>query len=107
MLRDVKGARNYDGVTRRRPTRPPGAPAKLADSLPPATHRLQPAPAPLVADPKYDTIVTTPGGVTLIQNSGNAKYLRVDGMSQLVYKHAISTVQPENPVNFQEAQAEE
>jgi host factor-I protein len=30
-----------------------------------------------------------------------------DGLSQLVYKHAISTVQPENPVNFQEAQAEE
>jgi host factor-I protein len=30
-----------------------------------------------------------------------------DGLVQLVYKHAISTVQPENPVNFQEAQAEE
>ena len=33
--------------------------------------------------------------------------LQRDGLSQLVYKHAISTVQPENPVNFQEAQAEE
>jgi host factor-I protein len=30
-----------------------------------------------------------------------------DGLVQLVYKHAISTVQPENPVNFAEAQAEE
>jgi len=27
--------------------------------------------------------------------------LRRDGMSQLVYKHAISTVQPANPVNLQ------
>ena len=26
--------------------------------------------------------------------------LRRDGMSQLVYKHAISTVQPDNPVNL-------
>jgi host factor-I protein len=26
--------------------------------------------------------------------------LRREGMSQLVYKHAISTVQPEHPVNF-------
>jgi host factor-I protein len=33
--------------------------------------------------------------------------LERDGLCQLVYKHAISTVQPENPVNFQEAQAEE
>ena len=33
--------------------------------------------------------------------------LRRDGLSQLVYKHAISTVQPENPVNFAEVQAEE
>ena len=33
--------------------------------------------------------------------------LRRDGHSQLVYKHAISTVQPENPVNFAEVQAEE
>ena len=33
--------------------------------------------------------------------------LRRDGQAQLIYKHAISTVQPENPVNFQEAQAEE
>ena len=30
-----------------------------------------------------------------------------DGLCQLVYKHAISTVQPENPVNFAEVQAEE
>ena len=30
-----------------------------------------------------------------------------DGLVQLVYKHAISTVQPENPVNFAEVQAEE
>jgi host factor-I protein len=28
-------------------------------------------------------------------------------MSQLVYKHAISTVQPENPVSFIEADDEE
>src|SRR3954451_9073563 len=33
--------------------------------------------------------------------------LQRDGMCQLVYKHAISTVQPENPVNFAEVQAEE
>ena len=33
--------------------------------------------------------------------------LRRDGQAQLIYKHAISTVQPENPVNFQEAQTEE
>lgn len=33
--------------------------------------------------------------------------LERDGLCQLVYKHAISTVQPENPVNFQEAQAED
>ena len=33
--------------------------------------------------------------------------LERDGLVQLVYKHAISTVQPENPVNFQEVQAEE
>ncbi|MGH6782154.1 MAG: RNA chaperone Hfq, partial [Sphingomonadaceae bacterium] len=26
--------------------------------------------------------------------------LRRDGMSQLVYKHAISTVQPANPLNL-------
>jgi host factor-I protein len=32
--------------------------------------------------------------------------LQRDGMSQLVYKHAISTVQPEHPVNLNE-QAEE
>ena len=29
--------------------------------------------------------------------------LRRDGQSQLVYKHAISTVQPENPVSLNEA----
>ena len=33
--------------------------------------------------------------------------LRRDGHSQLVYKHAISTVQPERPVNLAEAQGEE
>jgi host factor-I protein len=33
--------------------------------------------------------------------------LQRDQMSQLVYKHAISTVQPDNPVNFIEAQDEE
>ena len=33
--------------------------------------------------------------------------LRRDGQAQLIYKHAISTVQPENPVNFTEVQAEE
>ena len=33
--------------------------------------------------------------------------LRRDGLSQLVYKHAVSTVQPEHPVNFVEAEDEE
>ena len=33
--------------------------------------------------------------------------LRRDGHSQLVYKHAISTVQPENPLNLAEVQAGE
>ena len=33
--------------------------------------------------------------------------LERDGLCQLVYKHAISTVQPERPVNLVEAQAEE
>ena len=33
--------------------------------------------------------------------------LRRDGQAQLVYKHAISTVQPENPVNLSEAQGDE
>jgi host factor-I protein len=33
--------------------------------------------------------------------------LERDGLSQLVYKHAISTVQPEHPINFAEAQGEE
>jgi len=33
--------------------------------------------------------------------------LQREGMSQLVYKHAISTVQPENPVSFVEADDEE
>ena len=33
--------------------------------------------------------------------------LERDRLCQLVYKHAISTVQPENPVSFTEAQAEE
>ena len=33
--------------------------------------------------------------------------LRRDGQAQLIYKHAISTVQPERPVNLVEAQAEE
>ncbi|MEA1013419.1 RNA chaperone Hfq [Sphingomonas sp. LY54] len=33
--------------------------------------------------------------------------LHREGMSQLVYKHAISTVQPENPVSFIEADDEE
>jgi host factor-I protein len=33
--------------------------------------------------------------------------LQRDGMSQLVYKHAISTVQPERPVNLAEQTAEE
>ncbi len=33
--------------------------------------------------------------------------LERDGLCQLVYKHAISTVQPENPVNLNEIQGEE
>ena len=33
--------------------------------------------------------------------------LQREGLSQLVYKHAISTVQPEHPVSFVEAQDEE
>jgi host factor-I protein len=33
--------------------------------------------------------------------------LQRDGLSQLVYKHAISTVQPENPLNLAETQGEE
>jgi len=33
--------------------------------------------------------------------------LERDGLCQLVYKHAISTVQPERPVNLAEVQAEE
>jgi len=33
--------------------------------------------------------------------------LQRDQLSQLVYKHAISTVQPESPINFVEAQDEE
>ena len=33
--------------------------------------------------------------------------LQRDSLSQLVYKHAISTVQPEGPINFVEAQDEE
>jgi host factor-I protein len=33
--------------------------------------------------------------------------LQRDGLSQLVYKHAVSTVQPEHPVNFNEADDEE
>ena len=33
--------------------------------------------------------------------------LRRDGQSQLVYKHAISTVQPERPVSFMESDSEE
>jgi len=33
--------------------------------------------------------------------------LERDGLIQLVYKHAISTVQPENPVNLNESQGEE
>ncbi|MDQ8754791.1 RNA chaperone Hfq [Sphingosinicella sp. LHD-64] len=33
--------------------------------------------------------------------------LERDGLVQLVYKHAISTVQPENPINLAEAQGEE
>ena len=33
--------------------------------------------------------------------------LQREGMSQLVYKHAISTVQPEHPISFVEATEEE
>jgi len=33
--------------------------------------------------------------------------LQRDGLSQLVYKHAVSTVQPEHPVSFQEAEDQE
>ena len=33
--------------------------------------------------------------------------LERDGLCQLVYKHAISTVQPESPINFNEIQGEE
>jgi host factor-I protein len=33
--------------------------------------------------------------------------LQRDGLSQLVYKHAVSTVQPEQPVSFVEAEDEE
>jgi host factor-I protein len=33
--------------------------------------------------------------------------LQRDGLSQLVYKHAISTVQPERPINFMEQDEEE
>jgi host factor-I protein len=33
--------------------------------------------------------------------------LQRDGLSQLVYKHAVSTVQPEHPVSFIEAEDEE
>jgi host factor-I protein len=33
--------------------------------------------------------------------------LQRDGLSQLVYKHAVSTVQPEHPVSFNEAEDEE
>jgi host factor-I protein len=33
--------------------------------------------------------------------------LQRDGLSQLVYKHAISTVQPEHPVSFTESEDEE
>jgi len=33
--------------------------------------------------------------------------LQRDSLSQLVYKHAVSTVQPESPINFVEAQDEE
>jgi host factor-I protein len=33
--------------------------------------------------------------------------LQRDGLSQLVYKHAVSTVQPEHPVSFIEAENEE
>jgi host factor-I protein len=33
--------------------------------------------------------------------------LQRDGLSQLVYKHAISTVQPERPISFMEQDEEE
>ena len=33
--------------------------------------------------------------------------LQRDGLSQLVYKHAVSTVQPEHPVSFNETEGEE
>jgi host factor-I protein len=33
--------------------------------------------------------------------------LQRDGLSQLVYKHAVSTVQPERPVSFHEAEDQE
>jgi host factor-I protein len=33
--------------------------------------------------------------------------LQRDGLSQLVYKHAVSTVQPEHPISFVEAEDEE
>jgi host factor-I protein len=33
--------------------------------------------------------------------------LQRDGLAQLVYKHAVSTVQPEHPVSFQESDDEE
>jgi host factor-I protein len=33
--------------------------------------------------------------------------LQREGMSQLVYKHAVSTVQPEHPLSFMEGQEEE
>ena len=33
--------------------------------------------------------------------------LQRDGLSQLVYKHAVSTVQPEHPVNFMDHEDEE
>ncbi|HEY0414573.1 MAG TPA: RNA chaperone Hfq [Allosphingosinicella sp.] len=33
--------------------------------------------------------------------------LQRDGLSQLVYKHAVSTVQPEHPVSFVESEDEE
>ena len=33
--------------------------------------------------------------------------LQRDGLSQLVYKHAVSTVQPEHPISFMESEDEE
>jgi host factor-I protein len=33
--------------------------------------------------------------------------LQRDGLAQLVYKHAVSTVQPEHPVSLMEAEDEE